>query len=279
MSHPEGLQHSYGPEAIGEQTNAPEVYHPPAALEHNPNAQSYHPNGGYQGSYEVKPEATVHEKEAVTAKRKILGLPVALFWTIVGLVIVLVLGVALGAGLGAGLRHGDSASSTTTSTSPSATAAQATTPSAPATKTSTTRSATAQPSPTASFVTSGTHGLAANSCNSTDPKNYFAPDGTEFTEYCFTDWPNGGAAADGQSPVQDLDTVTVYTFEDCMQQCLDFNSGLSGNDTQCHAVTYNSNLTSILEVGQQGGDCFLKNKRGSSQGTGSLFSACAVVVD
>jgi hypothetical protein len=284
MSHQEGLQHSYGPEHVADQSTAPEVYHPPPDLEHNPyGQQSQAATSGY--GYAAKPAGADDEKEAVTggagAKKRILGLPVMAFWAVI-IGIAVVLGVALGAGLGIGLKHNDTvpaAATTTTTTSANATAVPESTKPPTTTKPSTSTTTKDLPSPTTSYVTSGTSGLAANSCNSTDPKNYFAPDGTQFTEYCFTDWPDGAAAADGQGKVQDLDAVTVYTFEDCIQNCLDYNQGLAANETQCRAVTYNSNLTSIIEVGQQGGDCFLKNKNGASHGTGSIFSACAVMAD
>jgi hypothetical protein len=68
--------------------------------------------------------------------------------------------------------------------------------------------------------------------------------------------------------------MTVYTFEDCMQQCLDYND--SDPATKCTAVTYNSNLTSIIAVGQQGGNCFLKDRKGVNI-QGSAESACAAI--
>jgi cytoskeletal protein RodZ len=281
MSHADGLQHSYGPELVAEQNNAPEVYHPPAHLEHNPNGQPNAQVNGYKpyNEYAEKQAVTTQHESPSGTKRRILGLPVAVFWTIVGLVVLLVLGVALGAGLGVGLKHNDS-TATPTSTSAKGTPSHApvtTTSTSISSQSSSTRTSTAAPTQT-SFVTSGTHGIAANSCNSTSPKQYNI-DSTEFTAYCFSDWPNGAEAADGSSTVKDLDALTVYTFEDCMQECLDYNQGLSGNATQCKAITYNANLTSILEVGQQGGDCFLKNTNGATDGTGSVNSACAVIAD
>lgn len=70
----------------------------------------------------------------------------------------------------------------------------------------------------------------------------------------------------------DLTYTTVYTFEDCMQECLDYND--SKPKTRCTAVTYNSNLTSI--VGGQGGNCFLKDRKGVNM-QGSAESACAAI--
>jgi hypothetical protein len=68
--------------------------------------------------------------------------------------------------------------------------------------------------------------------------------------------------------------TTVYTFEDCMDYCAAYNSDIDSGDTKCRAVTYNSNLTSIME---QGGDCFLKDIQGKNL-PGSAESACAVLV-
>ena len=92
--------------------------------------------------------------------------------------------------------------------------------------------------------------------------------------YCFTDWYNGDEAASGNGTVKDLAYTTLYTFEDCMEYCLSYNSAISDGDTECRAVTYNSNLTSIVNA--QGGNCFLKDKQGVNQ-PGSAESASAVI--
>lgn len=92
--------------------------------------------------------------------------------------------------------------------------------------------------------------------------------------YCFTDWPNGGDSFDGSSKVKDITYTTVYTFEDCIEYCVKYNEDLTSDDTKCAAVTYNSNLTSVME---QGGDCFLKDVQGKST-PGSAESACAVLI-
>lgn len=126
-------------------------------------------------------------------------------------------------------------------------------------------------------VTKGTVGLAANSCNFTTPKTFYI-DNTGFTEYCFTDWPNHEESFDGKGNVTDLTRTTVYTFESCMQACLDFNNNLDTGGTRCTAVTYNANLTSIIAIGRQGGNCFLKDKRGINQ-QGSAESACAALAN
>lgn len=209
-------------------------------------------------------------------KKKILGLSRTLFWVLAGLVVLVILGVALGAGLGVGLSNTNR--NTQTSASPTATQDPAslttTTPLPTGTPTSSPTTSSTTTSTSSAPVTSGTTGLAANSCNFTQPKTYYTSDGTPFTEYCFTDWPQGRTAADGTGKVTDLKYTTVYTFEDCIQQCLDYNE--SKTKTQCMAVTYNSNLTSIIAVGRQGGNCFLKDKKAVNL-QGSAESACAAL--
>jgi hypothetical protein len=201
--------------------------------------------------------------------QKILGLSRTLFWVLAGLVVLVILGVALGAGLGVGLSNTNRNTQTSASLSQTTTTPPPTgTPTSSPTTSSTTTSTSSAP------VTSGTIGLAANSCNFTQPKTYYTSDGTPFTEYCFTDWPQGRASADNTGKVVDLMYTTVYTFEDCIQRCLDYNG--SKPKTQCMAVTYNSNLTSIIAVGRQGGNCFLKNKRAVNL-QGSAESACAAL--
>lgn len=61
-----------------------------------------------------------------------------------------------------------------------------------------------------------------------------------------------------------------------MDACISYNDDLEDGGTACMAVAYNSNLTSVIAVGKQGGNCFLKNKRGEDH-TGSAESACAAI--
>ncbi|POR33693.1 Uncharacterized protein TPAR_06087 [Tolypocladium paradoxum] len=100
---------------------------------------------------------------------------------------------------------------------------------------------------------------------------------TSFTEYCFTDWPNGAEAADGRGNVTDISRTTVDAFEACMEACAKYNKKAGDSGTQCRAITYNANLTSIIETGKQGGNCFLKDKKGVDL-QGSAESACAAIV-
>jgi hypothetical protein len=211
-------------------------------------------------------------------KKTILGVPRTIFWVITGLVVLLVLGIALGAGLGVGLSNASKQSQTTSTATPTSTSGDSQTTSPPVTSPPSITPTSTATSTSSAPVTSGTTGLADNSCNFTTPKTYYAADGTGFTQYCFTDWPNKDAAADGVGNVTDLTYTTVYTFEACMQKCLDYNSRLTTGRTRCTAVTYNANLTSIIAIGQQGGNCFLKDKKGVNQ-QGSAESACAAIAD
>ncbi|OIW34246.1 hypothetical protein CONLIGDRAFT_626306 [Coniochaeta ligniaria NRRL 30616] len=211
-------------------------------------------------------------------KKTILGLSTTLFWVIAGLIVLVVLGVALGAGLGVGLsnHNGPNQAPQTSSTSDPTTQSETTSPMPTTSPPSATTSSTST-STSSAPVTKGTVGLAANSCNFTTPKTFYLGN-TGFTEYCFTDWPNKDESFDGKGNVTDLTRTTVYTFEACMQACLDYNGGLDTGETRCTAVTYNANLTSIIAIGRQGGNCFLKDKRGINQ-QGSAESACAALAN
>lgn len=226
-------------------------------------------------AYYPHPGAETQGQALKPVQKKVLGIPSTTFWIATGFAVLVVLGIALGAGLGVGLSNkGQSQTSPSTPATSASSLAPSDTTTAPPTPTKSTTASTTS----SAFVTSGTTGLAANSCNFTTPKTYYAPDGTGFTEYCFTDWPNREAAADGVGNVTDLRAATVYTFEDCMQKCLDYNESFVSGATRCTAITYNSNLTSIIAVGRQGGNCFLKNKRGVYQ-QGSAESASAAMAN
>lgn len=121
-------------------------------------------------------------------------------------------------------------------------------------------------------ASSGTTGIAANSCTSITPLTYKSPSGQSFLEFCFTDFPNGDNSYDGNGTVSDIGRTITYTFEDCMNACVTWNEGNSG--LQCAAVTYNANLTSA--VAGTGGNCFFKNKRGVSITSEALVASAAV---
>ncbi|KAK2073254.1 hypothetical protein P8C59_007546 [Phyllachora maydis] len=272
-----------GPDGTSHSTDK-YIAHQPSSNHHLPSSM---PPGAASPPVEKQPPE----------KKRILGLPVTGFWTLVGLAVLIILGVALGAGLGVGLSRSNSSKdasvpsaspatnlpgftsqSTATATSAPVTAAPGTSTTAPSSSVTPSPASSSSTSPTSSApVTSGTTGLAANSCTFTTPKTVSAADGTKFTEYCFTDWPNGVAAADGNGNVTDIARTTVYTFEECMAYCASYNAQISGGGTKCQAITYNSNLTDIIAVGKQGGDCFLKDKKGIDL-QGSAESACAAIV-
>jgi hypothetical protein len=111
------------------------------------------------------------------------------------------------------------------------------------------------------------------------PTTYYsnADSSVSFVTYCFTDWPNHDTAADGNGTVSDLRYTILYSFEDCMDECVRYNAGLTSGESKCAGVTYNSNLTSIVAIGQQGGNCFLKNATGVNR-QGSATSACGAIV-
>jgi hypothetical protein len=277
------LANSYGlevPASEYQQHPTPQLRHDdgasaPQVVAQHPHAQANEKPVGY--SPYPYPEFAADTSEP-SQKKTVLGLSKPIFCVIAGLVVIVVLGVALGAGLGVGLsnngRH-EQGNSTPTATKPvPPSQSQTTSPVATAMSSSTSSTST---STSSAPVTKGTTGLAANSCTFSTPKTFYI-DNTGFVEYCFTDWPNGEESFDGKGNLTDLTYKTVYTFEACMQACLDYNNGLDSGDTRCTAVTYNSNLTSIIAVGRQGGNCFLKDKRGINQ-QGSTESACAALAN
>ncbi|KAL3956938.1 hypothetical protein ACCO45_009784 [Purpureocillium lilacinum] len=283
MSGSNPLQNSYGPEAVPNQT----THQPP--LEYYGDTSQYKQLAPWEKTGDAAPEVVVPPtttkgaRNGDTNRKRILGLPVAAFWIVVALIILIVLGIGIGVGVGVGLKNANAQPVNTTEppsepplptpTGLSSTGSQSATTSS---SSSSTRSSTTSSAATAA-VTSGTHGLADNSCNFTAPRTYHAGDDVTFVQYCFTDWPNGEDAADGSGKIRDIARTTVYTFEDCMGACVKYNSrAKSGGSTKCQGVTYNSNLTSIIEVGRQGGNCFLKDKKGRDV-QGSAESACAAV--
>ncbi|KAJ6445410.1 alpha-N-acetylglucosaminidase [Purpureocillium lavendulum] len=271
------LQNSYGPEAVPYQT----THQPP--LEYYGDTSQHKQLAPWEKTGDSAPEVvapTQGAQEGNTNRKRILGLPVAAFWILVALIILIVLGIGIGVGVGVGLKNANAEPITTdsppapslpTPTGIISTGSQTATSSQ---TTSSTQSSTSSAATAA--VTSGTHGLADNSCNFTAPRTYHASNDVTFVQYCFTDWPNGEDAADGSGKIRDIARTIVYTFEDCMGACVKFNSRVKSGDTRCQGVTYNSNLTSIIETGRQGGNCFLKDKKGRDI-QGSAESACAAI--
>ncbi len=268
------LQNSYGPEVTPYQ-KSPEQ----SPLEHDPSAQ-HSPSAPVAKGLTKEEQAPEAVDPQPTRRRKILGLPAKIFYALVALTIVVVLALAIGVGVGVGTKHSSGSksdadksgqSSASASSAPTSTSGSSAVSGSSASATS-----SASPSGSASPITSGTHGVAANSCTFKDPKTYTSGDGTQFTEYCFTDWPNGQPSANGKTNVTDLKVLTSYTFESCMDACADYNDGLKGADadTPCRAITYNANLTLAIEVTDHAGNCWLKNAKGEDkQGTAQVASA------
>ena len=78
---------------------------------------------------------------------------------------------------------------------------------------------------------------------------------SSFAVLCSVDWPRGIASPDGKGEVDDISRTTVYTLQDCIDACVEYERG------DCKAVTYEANLTASFGGGQ-GGNCFLKNRAG-----------------
>ncbi|KAI7783626.1 hypothetical protein LA080_011554 [Diaporthe eres] len=234
------LQNSYGPEATlfeHHPQDGPQVvaFDAPEAI---PGQSPYH-------GYVTKPYEEKQPPSPKQRSKKILGLPVALFWVLIGLVILLVLGISLGVGLGVGLSQrattstSQSSSSSSPSQSPSDTSGQSqgTTSTAATSSTASTATTSSASSSTSSApVTSGTTGLADNSCTYSVPKTYYSSvdQAVSFTTFCFTDWPNREAAADGNGTISDIYYTILYTFEDCMDECVTYNKDLTEGQTNFH---------------------------------------------
>lgn len=178
--------------------------------------------------------------------------PAIVLWVILGTGLLVIVGIALGVGLGVGLKSRQGSSS------PPATMTASTSTASSAHSTSTSTSSSSTPSASGP-ATSGTTGIAANSCNFTSPQTYKGPGNTSFIEHCFTDWPETENTPDG-GVVHDLAEVVVYTFEACMDACVSYNSNLTGGSIKCAAVTYNANLT--LALARHAGNCYLKDAKG-----------------
>ncbi|PKS07287.1 hypothetical protein jhhlp_005889 [Lomentospora prolificans] len=282
MSRPEpntDLQNSYGLEPAPAESSHAGFYAPQVSQTTSPlftvSSPSHTPGTLATDATTTGDSAIAAEKKTTPEKKRILGLSVPVFWILVVLAFLVVLGIGIGVGLGVGLRHGGGSSSSDNEPVASSTPENDTTDTQ-TTDRSSEPSATATTTSAEPFVTSGTTGLAANSCTFQNPKTFTASDGTHFTQYCFTDWPRNSEASDSKGTVSDVARTIVYTFEDCMEECIKYNEDLADGATKCMAVTYNSNLTSIVQIGKQGGNCFLKNKKGVNL-PGSAESASAAI--
>ena len=268
------LQNSYGPEMVPH--SWPEAV-PEPTLEVVPNSHLSH-----QVITPYKPEGSHEAAEGAARgpKKKILGLPVLWFWLVIaGLVVIM--GVGMGVGLGVGLSQAKDDSPSSNESSIATDIGNIVSSIATEEETATmapTSTESEEPTSTSSVgpVTSGSTGMADNSCVEDKPTTYHAPSGDQFRKYCFRDWPNGSEAMEGEGKVVDLSYMTVYTFEECMDACLEYNDLPEGaGEKKCAAVTYNSNLTSIVD--EQGGNCFLKDRPGKgNQAAAEVASAMLV---
>lgn len=139
------LQNSYGPEMAVRGHDLPqavagdglEAMHPG---QHAALAPPYSEQHTKNNQYNSSPSGASIPPDQTGRKRRVLGLPVALFWGIV-IGLVLILAIGLGVGLGVGLSQRDSSGGSAAAATSSASADAATT-SAPSSTASTTSSST-----------------------------------------------------------------------------------------------------------------------------------------
>ncbi|KAF2473933.1 uncharacterized protein BDR25DRAFT_301992 [Lindgomyces ingoldianus] len=112
------------------------------------------------------------------------------------------------------------------------------------------------------YVTSGTSGMAKLPCSpasATAPgapaatprelKQPYLARGATFNITCRRGEPAG--TKNNGRPVVNLGIFTEYTFKSCMDRC--------ANLTECGGVAYGANLTDMVQDGDPGGNCLLKN--------------------
>lgn len=204
-------------------------------------------------------ESSAHSQSSSSKQKRVI-------WIIIA-AILLALAIGLGVGLGVGLSQ---KSSTTTSNasnnSEEATSDSNNTSTSPTTTSKTTTTTT----PTSSAVTSGSTGLAQFSCNSTETT--LSPGhSVPYIQECYTQYqtnhPSYYSTPSHNITMTNLGgKITVYTFQDCLDKCDEWNLSAGGGDgggggqPACRAVTYYANLT--VPIQRYGGNCFLKNDRG-----------------
>lgn len=192
MSHSPDLQNSYGPEMAASEHHS--NYGPQTVADDGPEAipGQYYAAGQDAPQHIAPPYAQQAEKNddsqggeaggtPAGTRKKILGLPVAGFWLLVGGFVLLVLGVSLGVGLGVGL----SQKSTTTGSGGSS----ATSSAVPAgSQTSTTSAASSSASSVASTTTSSATSTSSSAAASdTDaPGASVAICQNAYQDYCTT---------------------------------------------------------------------------------------------
>jgi hypothetical protein len=159
--------------------------------------------------------------------------------------------VGFGAGIGVGHATGSRRASTPTSAA-----------------TSLASGATATAATTTSAVTSGATGIAAFSCNSTSSNMYTSASGrggqpTTFIEDCYTDYFTGPQTLSNGTSVNvtNVESITAYSFQGCMDECVQYNGKLQVDVVACQAVTYYANLSASIP--ESGANCWLLDSRGN----------------
>ncbi|KAF2121463.1 hypothetical protein BDV96DRAFT_640855 [Lophiotrema nucula] len=101
-------------------------------------------------------------------------------------------------------------------------------------------------------VTSGTTGMAALPCsddNVNDLSNPYLATGATFTITCHRGVPGSG---DKQGrPIVNIAQFIHYDFKSCMDEC--------AANTKCMGAVYGANLTAMVQDGDPGANCLLKN--------------------
>lgn len=197
-------------------------------------------------------ESSAHSQSSSSKRKRVI-------WIIIA-AILLALAIGLGVGLGVGL----SQKSSTTTSNASNNSEEATSDSNNNTSTSPTTTSTTTTTPTSSAVTSGSTGLAQFSCNSTETT--LSPGhSVPYIQECYTQYqtnhPSYYSTPSHNITMTNLGgKITVYTFQDCLDKCDEWNFSAGGGQPACRAVTYYANLT--VPIQRYGGNCFLKNDRG-----------------
>lgn len=205
-------------------------------------------------------ESSAHSQSSNSKRKRVI-------WIIIA-AILLALAIGLGVGLGVGLSQ--KSSTTTSNASNNSEEATSDTNNNTSTSPTTTSTTTTTTTPTSSAVTSGSTGLAQFSCNSTETT--LSPGhGVPYTQECYTQYqtnhPSYYSTPSHNITMTNLGgKITVYTFQDCLDKCDEWNLSAGGGDgggggqPACRAVTYYANLT--VPIQRYGGNCFLKNDRG-----------------
>ncbi|KAI1803744.1 hypothetical protein F4811DRAFT_316395 [Daldinia bambusicola] len=213
---------------------------------------------------------TAPEEHSREKRRRILGLTVPVFWTVV-IVIVIVLAAAIGGGIGGGL----------TAQQKSNTSAESDTTNTP------------QPSPTSTSPASAATTTPANGplpsdggCPLINGQTYtpYAVDGKaiplaqglegqQFRQQCYTNY-----VASGTSQTHDILRIFMPTLENCMMACAEYNSAYYANLANgtgvgggfCVAVT-------IVKV--EAGFCYLKNGTSTNDtlGHSDIYSSATLL--